>query len=455
MYQKVRSDFESDLGVTLKVVINAVSAKVGGGATYVSKLLQHLPVVASDSQFLVFLPPETIEEPRGIPKNVVLLPTRVGYGEWWERMWWEQVTLRRVLQKEKPDILFSIANLGMLECPVKQMLLIQNALYFSRTFQEMFLAKYRFRWKVAFWLRRWLVCENVRNADIVMTPTQATLDDMRRFVKVPAVRALVNPYGQETLAAQGNPTLDRPGGDRLGESGPVRLLYVSLYLDHKNLTTLLKAMPLLNKKGPRTFRLITTLDPASELGAWTVTAPTDLALASRSGIRDSIEVVGLLGHAKAQELYAQADIFVFPSLAESFGFPMVEAMAHGLPIVAADTPVNREICEAAAVYFSPLDCEDLAAQVDRVATDDSLRNKLRVAGLQRVATCFRWSKHVERILEGARQLLAESRRSPPRPSDGGKADRPSYDHTLPAQAFRHPRCHGTPGGELTTVKPDS
>ncbi len=425
MYQKVRSDFESDLGVALKVVINAVSAKLGGGATYVSNLLRHVSAMARDSQFLVFLPPETIEKLRGLPENVVQLPTRVGYGEWWERMWWEQVTLRRVLQRERPDILFSIANFGMLPCPVKQILLIQNALYFSKAFQEMFLAKYSFRWKVAFRLRRWLVCESVRNADLVMTPTQATLDDLRRFVHVPPGKVLVNPYGQEMARIPGDPNPEEPGGRRLGEGGPVRLLFVSLYLEHKNLTTLLKAMPLLNQKGPRRYRLTTTLDPFAEQGDWVITGPTDKALASQDDIRDSIEVVGLLGQAETQKLYAQADVFVFPSLAESFGFPMVEAMAHGLPIVAADTAVNREICRDAAVYFSPLDCADLAAQADRVVTDDCLRNKLSAAGLQRVATCFRWSKHVDRILEGARQLLAESRSSPPRRAGGGKAERPS------------------------------
>jgi glycosyltransferase involved in cell wall biosynthesis len=393
----------------LKILINAVSAKVGGGATYVSNLLQHLPVVASDGQFLVFLPPETIKKLRGIPANVVLLATRVGYGEWWERMWWEQVTLRRILRRERPDVLFSIANFAMLQCPVPQVLLIQNALYFSLAFQEMFLVKYPLRWKVAFRLRRWLVCESVRNSDLVVTPTQATLDGLRRFVDVPPSKALVNFYGQEIPESGSGPDRATPGGCQLGEGGPVRLLYVSLYREHKNLTTLLKAMPLLNKRGARRFRLTTTLDPNSEDAGWTVTGPTDRALASQGDIRDSLEIVGLLGQTETQKLYSQADVFVFPSLAESFGFPMVEAMAHGLPIVAADTDVNREICQDAAVYFSPLDAADLAAQVDRVATDDSLRNKLSAAGLQRVATCFRWSKHGERILKGVRQLLAESR----------------------------------------------
>jgi glycosyltransferase involved in cell wall biosynthesis len=395
--------------VALKIVINAVAAKMGGAATYIGHFLRHVAQAAPDSEFLVFLPPETIEKHGRLPKNVRQVPTQIGHATWWKRVWWEQVTLRRILRREKPDILFSSANFGMLQCPVPQLLLVRNALYFTNVYPQMFLPMLTFRWKVAFRLRRWLVCESVRSADLVMTPTQTMLDDLRRFVHVPPGKVLVNPYGQEIARIRGDPKPEESGGRWLGEGGPVRLLYVSLYLAHKNLTTLLKAMPLLNKKGPRRFRLTTTMGPVSELAAWTVAGPTDIALASQSDIRDSIELLGPLSQSETQNLYTQADIFVFPSLAESFGFPMVEAMAHGLPIVAADTPVDREICQDAAVYFSPLDCADLAAQVDRVATDDSLRNKLRVAGLRRVATCFRWSKHVERILEAARQLLAESR----------------------------------------------
>ena len=193
----------------------------------------------------------------------------------------------------------------------------------------------------------------------------------------------------------------------------MRLLYVSLYLEHKNLTTLLKAIPLLHSQDPRRFRLTTTLDPNSEDAGWTMTGPTDRALAQQSDIRDSLEIVGVLGQAETQRLYSQADVFVFPSLTESFGFPMVEAMAHGLPIIAADTPVNREICEDAAVYFSPLDCQELAAQVRRVATDNSLRSKLSAAGPRRVAAGFRWPAHVGRVLDGFRHLLAESQAGAP------------------------------------------
>jgi glycosyltransferase involved in cell wall biosynthesis len=181
----------------------------------------------------------------------------------------------------------------------------------------------------------------------------------------------------------------------------MRLIYVSLYSEHKNLATLLRAMPLLNRNGARKFALQTTVNPGWEGGAWTVTHKEDLALARQPEVAPWVEFLGPLGQQQIQQLYREGDLFVFPSLCESFGHPMMEAMAEGLPIVASDTAVNRELCGDAAVYFSPLSAEDLAQQVRALARDPALLGKLRAAGRERAATLFMWHGHVRRILECA------------------------------------------------------
>jgi glycosyltransferase involved in cell wall biosynthesis len=77
---------------------------------------------------------------------------------------------------------------------------------------------------------------------------------------------------------------------------------------------------------------------------------------------------------------------------------MAEAMAHGLPIVAADTPVNREICADSAVYFRVRDPGDLADKVRNLWADDGLRRKLSEGGRVRAARNFKWEDHVARLL---------------------------------------------------------
>lgn len=383
----------------MRVVINAVSAKMGGAVTYLTNVLRLLPPAETGHEFVVFLPAGTAKKQKDLAPNVRLIPTNIGHASWWKRLWWEQVTLRRQLRNLRGDVLFSTANFGMFSCHVRQILLVRIPLYFSKIYLERFLPLHPLKFRVSFRLRRWLCCQSVRWADAVMTPTQTMLDDLGRFVRLDRQRTLVNPYGTE-LASTG-PVLR--GAFRTGGSDPggqdVRLCYVSFYAEHKNLRTLLEAMPLLNRSPARRFLLKTTVNPGWEGARWTCTHSGDIALAERPDVAKWVEFVGPFGASGTRALYRESDICVFPSIAESFGHPMAEAMSVGLPVVAADTPVNREICGEAAVYFCPLDADDLARAVRRVYEDASLRDRLRREGRRRTYERFRWDEHVRRILE--------------------------------------------------------
>jgi glycosyltransferase involved in cell wall biosynthesis len=384
----------------MKIVINAASAKMGGAVSYITNLLRHLSQAEGDDEFLVFLPLETAAKLQGLGPNIRVLPTGIGHAGMAGRMWWEQVTLRRFLKQERADALFSTANFAMFRCPVRQLLLVRNALYFSGIYRETFLPKHSWSYRLAFALRRRLIAQSARAADVVMTPTQAMLDELRTCAEVK--KAVVNPYG--VAAPEITNTGPEPAAPRAEEAGKriVRLLFVSLYSEHKNLRTLLKALAILNRSGDTQFKLTTTADPAWPEAVVTVTYKDDLELSQVPGIREHVDFVGPLNRDQTQGLYTTADIFVFPSLTESFGYPMAEAMSHGLPVVAAETPVNREMCGESAVYFSPVNAGDLAQKVMRVAAGPGLRAALGANGTQRAATQFSWSNHVRQLIENAR-----------------------------------------------------
>ena len=385
----------------MKVVIKAASVKMGGALTYICNFLRHAATMAPDCEYVVLLPSETIPELPRLPKNVRFIAAPTEGMTPLARLWWEQVSVRKLLAEEKPDLFYATGNLGMLHCPVRQLLLVEGLLYFSKIYQRVMLPKHSLSWRVAYTLRRWLICRSVRSADVVMTPTQAMLDELRDFVDVPPRKALVNPYG---VAPPEPSSSDLPLRSKTGRSNAgnlCKLLYVSLYGEHKNLSTLLRAILLLNEDGAGKFLLQTTADPACEGAARTVTHREDSTLAQEPSVSAWVRFLGPLSREQTERLYLDSDIFVFPSLTESFGFPMAEAMSYGLPIVASDTPVNREICGEAAVYFSPLNPEDLARQVRRVAADWALCKGMGAAGRHRASVNFRWSGHVTRILESA------------------------------------------------------
>ena len=400
----------------MKIVINAASTKMGGAVRYLAELLRHLSA-AHDVQFMVFLPPETACLLHGYGSNILLMPTRISHAGTLRRLWWEQVTLRRFLKRQKADCLFSTANFAMFSCPVRQLLLITNPLYSSNIYREQFLPRHTWRYRQAFALRCRLVWQSVRAAKVVITPTKAMLDDLRRYVKVKM--AVVNPFGVEMLALHQKRQNETAGQSDAQCNRVIRLLYVSLYSEHKNLNTLLKAMAILNSRTGTRFRLKTTADPAWAGAGWTVTSQEDVTLSRQGGIAEHVEFTGPLSREEADALYRQADIFVFPSVTESFGFPMAEAMSHGLPVLAADTPVNREVCGKAAIYFDPLDAGDLAARLLDLAADGALCCRLGEMGRQEAARRFCWSAHAARIVDMA--------------AGHGRCGCPGYQAVSPAQ----------------------
>jgi glycosyltransferase involved in cell wall biosynthesis len=380
----------------MKVVVNAVSAKLGGAATYVQNLARSLTQQAqSDDAFLFFVPPERASEIPGNDPRMRVATSRAATGSYARRWWWDQVTLRRIVARERPDVLFSSANFAMLACPCPQALLVRIPIYFSRDYLEHVLPQKAFAFRAETALRRWLVCRSVRSAGCLMTPSAAMLQDLRRFVRTDGRRAVVNPYGVPRAR------IARPSRATSKSPEPLRLLWVSHYADHKNLGTLLLAIEHLRRSGDLSFQLLLTLDLNLRDGQHTPLPRGEQELLRK--LVDVVRPVGIVSYERAWELYTEADLFVFPSLCESFGHPLVEAMASGLPIVASDTAVHREICGDAAAYFPVLDWHALAQLLLRLLREASTRRDLAARARKR-AVQFCWEDHVSRLLAMLRDL---------------------------------------------------
>ena len=93
-------------------------------------------------------------------------------------------------------------------------------------------------------------------------------------------------------------------------------------------------------------------------------------------------------------LYSNASLFVFPSYSETFGLPLVEAMASGVPIAAANAASMPEVAGEAAVYFDPFSIEDIAKTIEAVVNDKNLSDSLRQRGLAQ-AKQFSWKRSAE------------------------------------------------------------
>jgi glycosyltransferase involved in cell wall biosynthesis len=125
---------------------------------------------------------------------------------------------------------------------------------------------------------------------------------------------------------------------------------------------------------------------------------------ARLGRAGEVIFAGYVPRADLPGLYSAADAFAFPSLAEGFGLPVVEALACGAPTLISRTRALHEVAGDAALAVDPVDVGAISAGLERLLTDEPLRSRLRAAGLARAA-CYSWQRTARETLAVYREAL--------------------------------------------------
>lgn len=390
-----------------RIIINAVSAKSGGAVTYIKNLATALTGSTDEHEYIFIVPTRQLRPIAGVPGRVRIVSTDVAFGSPWQRLVWDQIHLRQLTVHQGADLLFCTSDFGLWWCPCPQLLAVRNSIWFDTRYLQHILPHKSARFRAEVRLRRWMVVLSARRADTVMFATASFMAEAQRWLALPNGKAKVNPFGVP-LEKFARPIAYAESSSST-ERGPLRLLYVSEYADFKNLGTLLRALLVLHEQGIP-FHLVTTVTPShifSSLGE-SISYDTDQRLLMDDRLASCTTITGPVPYEQIQKLYWQADVFVFPSLVESFGHPLVEAMASGLPVLASDIPVCREVCGDAALYFDPLDPEDLAEKIVLLKQD---REWLVRRGIQRVHEQFTWEAHVSRLVRLFQQVVATTQKT--------------------------------------------
>ncbi|AVM75564.1 glycosyltransferase [Magnetospirillum gryphiswaldense] len=369
----------------MRVLINAISAKAGGIVTYTSNLIASLEQRGID--FLVAVP-------NSFPDGRSVLKVPASNYNPLHRLAWEQIIWRRIIRRSRADVLFSSANFGLLNSPVPQLLLMREGGLFDPLYLSTVAPCQGLDATIQRYLRRMLMLLSARHNDHIMTPTEAMRNMFLHWTPDLADRCSVNSYG--TLVDTFKPTTRRPWR----QDGTLKILYVSVYYPHKNPSDGLLASEILTRQGlPTTMRLSMELEQIKRVKG----SARDLFHLTR-GAEAGLLQTGIIRYTDLPATYADHDVFIFPSLSETFGHPMTEALASGIPVVAADVAVNREVLGDAALFYNPFHPSELAVCLRLLDEKPELRRELSEKGLRRVASLFDWNDHVDRLVEQFQRL---------------------------------------------------
>ncbi|MDP3645509.1 MAG: glycosyltransferase family 1 protein [bacterium] len=161
------------------------------------------------------------------------------------------------------------------------------------------------------------------------------------------------------------------------------ILDVSRLMPHKNVTTLVHAYIQLREKYPEHRELLVVAGSAN------YKANETYELARSSKYSDDIRFIDFVEQEDMNALYSGAEIFVFPSLSEGFGMPLIEAFASGTPVITSDLASMPEVSAGATILVDPKDISAIAAAMHKLLTDEALRKDLVTRGLERCRV-FTW-----------------------------------------------------------------
>ncbi|MCH7956409.1 MAG: glycosyltransferase [Proteobacteria bacterium] len=367
----------------VRVLVNGLHAKTGGGVTYLRNVL---PLLAGDPEVKVHLCVHEDQRPL-LPEDlggvtVHFLSFKSGF---WRLQFREQVEVPRLARRIGAHVTFSPANYAPLAAP-NSVILLRNAL--SVAFVE------RRPVKLAYWAALYL---GTALSLIVCRRAIAVSDYARRsaggaLLRLVGGRIIVVPHGV-------GPIFSPPEGDSRREKF---LLSVSDIYVQKNLKNLLYAVARLRASHP---------DITLKIAGRPIDAHYFKSLkrrVRRDGLEGCVEFLGYVPPEDLVDLYRRCAVFVFPSSVETFGNPLVEAMACGAPIASSNTAAMPEVLGDAAAYFDPADIKDMAGVLDGLLNDAGLRRDLGEKALVR-SRDFSWQQTAARTLEVLKQAAAPQR----------------------------------------------
>ena len=345
--------------------------------------------------------------------NIQIIPTDIPI-----RHWREQTQLPRLFRSLSPDLVHFPYFVRPIRLGIPSVLTLYDVI--PRQFPHYFSRPTAYSVEL---LKRLAI----RNSDAFVAISQATSTDFQRLYGIPAERITVTPLAPDPIFRPRTSITIADLRQRLAL--PERYaLYLGSNKPHKNLSRLIEAWAQVRKSegggrrsevgGRRSDEALHQAipnipypddeSPATYLviaGAWDERYPESKQMVKTLNLSDSVRFLGPIDNANLPDLFAGADLFIFPSLYEGFGLPVLEAMACGTPVACSNTSSLPEVSGGATSLFDPANTDEMATVIRQALSDKTLRRKLSVNGREQVAR-FSWKRTAEETLRAYEGVTA-------------------------------------------------
>jgi glycosyltransferase involved in cell wall biosynthesis len=349
---------------------------------YIRNLLTHLPRVDHDNRYTAF-----IGDRRFTSSGLALKLSRLPTSRPVVRIFWEQVVQPFALRREGVDLLHALAFVTPLLSPCPSVVTVYDLsfLLYPESFKR---AK---RFYLGLFTRL-----SARRARRVIAISKSTKRDVVRLLGVPPGKVEVVYCGIDEVFRP--LTEDQVITFRSKRGLPERfILFVGTIEPRKNVTRLIEAFASLQTCQPANLKLVIG-------GAKGWFYEDVFARVEELGLEGAVIFPGYIPVSELPLWYNAAELFVYPSLYEGFGLPLLEALACGTPVVTANTSSLPEVVGEAGLTVDPFDVEGLAEALRRALGDEALCQEMRERGLKR-AKGFSWTKTARETVQVYRRAM--------------------------------------------------
>lgn len=372
----------------MKIALNLlylIPGVVGGTETYARALITALGRLDEDHEYTVYVNRESADldiTPNTNFKRVVcpVVAMQRAY-----RYGWEQLALPIQLHNLNPDLIHSLGYVGPLGSRKPQVVSVHDVNYLGHSGRRTPVGRRAFQFFVE---------KTVERASHVITISNFSRGEIMRHLGVPPEKVSVV-YCAAREQPEGQAKSHAEKSELVRSLPPAFMVAFSSLSAHKNIARLIAAFAMISSDVPHSLVLIGHMPEKS----------AEIKAALQRAGDDRIHFTGFIPDEEVDALMKRASLFVFPSLYEGFGLPILDAQEAGVPIACSNVAALPEVAGDGAILFDPLSVDDMAEKLKRALLDANLRESLVRKGRENAAG-FSWDKAARQTMNIYKKVVA-------------------------------------------------